>query len=256
MSQLKLTELYNRTSKHSNYQVLARPLQPFIKQDRLNIISRYEIERLDYILSRYTVKEKMIADIGGNTGFFTLECAVQGASTVLYFEGNDAHSEFVSEAACVLNVDKVVKVFIEYINFKDNFNHQVDVCFLLNVLHHIGDDYGNLALSREEAKNEILKSLSYMSHRSRILIFQLGFNWKGDENLPMFEHGTKAELIDFICKGIAEDWEILNIGIAEQTKSKVEYHDLNETNIQRDESLGEFLNRPLFIMRSLNVMIN
>ena len=253
MSRYTLTELYNRTSKHSNYQVLARPLRAIIQQDSLNILSRYELERLDYVLSDCTVRKKVIADIGGNTGFFTLECAAQGAATVLYFDGNDAHAEFVKEAAHVLNLDKVVAVSNKYIHFGDDFNSQVDICFLLNVLHHIGDDYGDAALSRHEAKKQILESLAYMSNKARVLIFQLGFNWKGDRTLPLFDNGTKAELIDFIRKGTADNWEIMRIGIARRAQHHVEYQDLNETNVRRDDSLGEFLNRPLFIMRSRNL---
>jgi SAM-dependent methyltransferase len=249
MDQLMLAELYNRTSKHSNYQVLARPLRAFVQQDGLNTISRYEIERLDYTLSRCQVKGKVIADIGGNTGFFTLECAVQGASSVLYFEGNESHAEFVRAAVHALDLDEVVEVTTKYLDFKDDFNCHVDVCFLLNVLHHIGDDFDDSVKSRDEAKKKILGSLSYMSRRTRILVFQLGFNWKGDRYLPLFEHGTKTELIDFVRKGTAEDWEILNVGIAHQTDS-VEYQEMNEANIGRDDSLGEFLNRPLFVMRS------
>jgi len=253
MSYLKLIELYTRTSKHSNYQVLARPLRAIIPQDSLNIITRYESERLDYILSRYPAKGKVIADIGGNTGFFTLECAAHGATAVMYFEGNEAHAEFVREATHALNLDKVVTVFTRYINFRDNFNCQVDACLLLNVLHHIGDDYGDAALSRDEAKKEILESLSYLSRKAKMLIFQLGFNWKGDCSLPLFEQGTKEELIEFIQKGIVVDWDILNIGIAHRTGNCIEYQELNEANIQRNDQLGEFLNRPLFVMRSKNL---
>ena len=252
MSQNSLSELYNRTSNHSNYQELARPLRAIIQQESLKINPRYDTERLDFILPRCSVSRKVVADIGGNTGFFSLECAAYGASTVLYFEGNKVHSEFVREAVHVLNLDKVVEVFTKYIHFRDDFNCHADVCFLLNVLHHIGDDYGDSAISRDEAKKEVLDSLSYMSRKAKMLIFQLGFNWKGDRNLPLFEHGTKADLIDFIHKGTVDDWEILNIGIAQRSEISVEYQELNETNTKRDDLQGEFLNRPLFVMKSKN----
>lgn len=251
MSQLTLNELYGRTSKHSHYQVLARPLRAFIQGDKLNTISRYEVERLEYILSHYAVKGKVVADIGGNTGFFSLECAINGASSILYFEGNEAHADFVREAAHVLNLGNVVKVSTKYVNFKDDFDCQVDMCFVLNVLHHVGDDYGDSGISREEAKQKIVDALSYMSRKTRTLVFQLGFNWKGNRDLPLFERGTKAELIEFVRAGTAGDWEILSIGIAHRSENGVEYREMDETNIARDDQLGEFLNRPLFIMRSM-----
>ena len=250
MHHIDLVELYNTASKHSNYQTLARPLQAYLQQDNFKITSRYEIERLNYILANCPVSNKIVADIGGNTGFFTLESAVHGASFVSYFEGNKAHAEFVRESVKVLHLEKVIAVSTDYLNFRDDFSCQVDVCFLLNVLHHIGDDYGDSAILRNEAKKEILNSLSYMSRKAKVLIFQLGFNWKGDRNSGLFEHGTKAELIEFIRNGTMNDWEMLNIGIAQKSKDDIEYMELNEINILRDDSLGEFLNRPLFIMQS------
>jgi len=57
-------------------------------------------------------------------------------------------------------------------------------------------------------------------------------------------------MIRFIKEGSQDNWEILNIGVAESTKVGIKYIDLNKRNIRRDDSLGEFLNRPLFILKS------
>jgi hypothetical protein len=38
--------------------------------------------------------------------------------------------------------------------------------------------------------------------------------------------------------------------VAQELNGEVAYADLDDTNIQRVDSLGEFLNRPIFIMRS------
>lgn len=254
MSPSTLTELYRRTSKHSHYQILARPLRAFIEEQQLNPISRYELERLDYILAHCPVKGKVIADIGGNTGFFSLECAAHGASAVRYFEGNETHSEFVREAARVLKLSDVIEISTKFLHFKDDFNDPVDTCLILNVLHHVGDDYGDSALSRDEAKQQILGALSYMSSKTRTLVFQLGFNWKGNRDLPLFDYGTKAELIEFIRAGTAADWNIQNIGIAQQTGNGIEYLEMSDANMERDDQLGEFLNRPLFVMNSTRIL--
>jgi SAM-dependent methyltransferase len=250
MNELSLAELYSLNSKHSNYQVLARPLRALLPQDSLSISSRYEAERLDYVLARHTVQGKTVADIGGNTGFFTLECAAAGAARVLYFEGNAAHARFVALAAQALKLDQAVETEARYLDFRGDFPREVDVCLLLNVLHHIGDDYGDAAISREAARKNVLDSLSYMAGKARLLVFQLGFNWKGNRELPLFEQGTKAEMIDFIRQGTAADWDIVDIGIARRGPEGITYQDLNEHNLARDDSLGEFLNRPLFLMRS------
>lgn len=246
-----LAELYSRNSKHSNYQVLARPLRALLAQDQLAISSRHEEARLDYLLARQQVAGLRLADIGGNTGFFTLECASQGAAEVLYFEGNAAHAEFVTAAARELGLADVVKTAARYVDFQHDFPADIDLCLLLNVLHHIGDDYGDPSLSRERARQSVLDTLNRLAGPCRHMAFQLGFNWKGDRNLPLFDSGTKTEMIDFIRDGTAGRWEIVYIGIASRSASGVAYHDLDDNNIARDDSLGEFLNRPFFLLRSL-----
>lgn len=73
----KLIELYNESSKHSGYQILASNLEEIIDKSKLKISSRYERERLNYIISKIDLKGKRILDIGGNTGFFTFEQALE-----------------------------------------------------------------------------------------------------------------------------------------------------------------------------------
>ena len=57
-------------------------------------------------------------------------------------------------------------------------------------------------------------------------------------------------MIDFVKEGIKNLWDIIDIGIAEKNNNSIEYHKLNKNNIERDDSLGEFLNRPIFIFKS------
>ncbi|MCF6204852.1 MAG: hypothetical protein L3J59_14485, partial [Methylococcaceae bacterium] len=94
----------------------------------------------------------------------------------------------------------------------------------------------------------------YLSRKTRYLVFQLGFNWKGDVKKPLFKNGTKEEMISFITKGVESSWEVKSIGIAEKTNNKYIYKNINTNNIKRDDSLGEFLNRPLFILKSKNII--
>ena len=68
--------------------------------------------------------------------------------------------------------------------------------------------------------------------------------------MGLFENGTKKELIDYILSGTKNDWEINYIGIAQSFQQKIQYCDLNDINIERNDDLGEFLNRPIFIMKS------
>lgn len=246
----KLLELYHETSKHSNYQIVASMLEKYISNQNIDVISRYEKERLKYFVENIDIKDKKILDIGGNTGFFTFELLNHSASKVIYYEGNKVHAQFVKEASKILDLEDIVNVHDEYFLFDNTNKDSYDVIFLLNVLHHVGDDYGDDMLTKEKALKVITKSLQSLASKTKILVFQLGFNWKGNRNLPLFDDGTKKEMIDFIAEGIKHHFTIETIGIAENEEKKVVYNRLNESNIQRVDDLGEFLNRPIFIMKS------
>ncbi len=246
----QLLELYAKTSKHSNYQVLSTKLSEIISGNEIQIQTRHEPERLSYILQNIDIQNKKIADIGGNSGFFSFELIEAGAQHVAYYEGNAAHAEFVHLAAQVLSVEDKITVINQYFTFDEEKSARYNIILLLNVLHHVGDDYGKQSISLEEAKKNIIYQLNSLAPKTEMMAFQLGFNWKGNRNLCLFENGTKAELIEFIQNGIKDYWEIKQIGIAEKSGDNILYNDLNSSNIERNNSLGEFLNRPLFILQS------
>jgi 2-polyprenyl-3-methyl-5-hydroxy-6-metoxy-1,4-benzoquinol methylase len=247
----KLIALYAQNSKHSNYQVLSRKLSNIIDDNEIKVKTRYEFERLKYITKNMSVTDKTIIDIGGNSGFFSFELIDAGAKQVLYYEGNKVHADFVKLASKVLCIEDKINVVNQYFSFeKELKDKRHDIILLLNVLHHVGDDYDNSVISLKRAKEEMLKQLNSLVDKTSILVFQLGFNWKGNRNISLFENGTKQELIEFIKQGTRQNWEIEKIGIAARSSEKIQYDDLNEFNSRRDNSLGEFLNRPLFIMKS------
>jgi hypothetical protein len=57
-------------------------------------------------------------------------------------------------------------------------------------------------------------------------------------------------MIDMVRAGIAGHWDEVGIGIARANEGITVYEDLSPTNIAREDHLGEFRNRPLFILRS------
>ena len=245
----KLVELYQRTSKHSNYQVLPERVIRLLPGDLISVQSRSEKERLDYICSKLDFSGLTLADIGGNTGFFSIEVLNKGAEKVFYYEGNKDHCEFVSCVKKLLDIDSNLEVNNIYIDFQDIKLPAVDCVFLLNVLHHVGDDYGNRNLDRCEVKESILIALKNLSLKTKFLVLQVGFNWKGNCDLPIFENGTKSEVISLINQA-EKYFEVFAIGVAVNKGFGVFYEDLNDKNIQRNDSIGEFLNRPIFILRS------
>lgn len=244
----KLIQLYNASSKHSNYQILASNFHEHIPQTNLNIQSRYEKERWDYITATVDFTNKSILDIGGNTGFFTFEAFNRGARHIDYYEGNPNHASFVSLSACYFDLNEAISVHSEYFRF-DQSSTQYDITFLLNVLHHFGDDYG-YAHSMEFAKTHMLDQLNQIAFQSRQCVFQMGYNWKGNRDACLFANGLKQEQIDWLSNGIRDHWDITHIGIAVKTEGCITYESINQENIKRYDAFGEFLNRPLFILKS------
>jgi len=249
--QALLIKLYNSTSKHSNYQILPSRLRELVDPKAIVTSSRFERERWDYLVGLLDFSKATVVDIGGNTGYFTYEAIEAGASHVSYFEGNSIHAEFVKQSASIIGWDAHITVNNEYINIADGgLKERADIVLLLNVLHHIGDDYGDKTINRIQALESIKAALKKLSESAKHLVFQLGFNWKGDIKLPLFEHGEKAELIDFLRNSLQGYWEIVHIGVAERVTGNIIFKEASSINMTRDDALGEFLNRPLFIMKS------
>lgn len=246
----QLINLYSNQSKHSNYQVLPTKLRDILNDGDIRTSSRFEKERLDYIVSAVNVSEKTVLDIGANTGYFSFELLDAGAKSVHCYEGNKEHASFIKVGARALGVDNNLTVTDSYYEFDGSDKDHYDVGLLFNVLHHIGDDYGDNSIAVDKAKEAIIQQLNNMSSVADTLIFQLGFNWQGDSTKPLFANGSKAELIDFIRDGISEYWDIVSIAVAEGAKDSACYNEVNNTNIERNDSLGEFLNRPIFILKS------
>ena len=248
----KLLALYNKTSRHSQYQQLASQFKCIFGEKERTSYSKYEKERFNYIESKIDFSCKKILDIGGNTGYFTFEALNRGVDEVDYYEGNGDHAEFVSVAARLFGLADKIYVHKAYFDFPPKNEKVFDIAFLLNVVHHLGFDFGDRKSDRNTAKEKMLQVINNMSVYTKVLVFQNGFNWKGDIHECLFAHGEKSEMIEWLCEGTKDFWEIENIGIAEGKKGNARYFDRNDNNVERDDSLGEFLNRPLFLMRSLN----
>ena len=252
----ELQKLYSAKSKHSAYQSLPAAIAGMLGiNPSINIEgTRSEKERLRYIKKHLDLTGKKVLDIGGNTGFFTFESIDLGASAVGYYEGNKEHALFVEAAAKELGLSDIVDVQSKYFLFEeDTISERFDICFCLNVVHHLGDDYGDQEIDIQTAKDVMIKSINSLASQCEILVFQIGFNWKGDIKLPLFKDGTKVEMIEFIKNGTKNFFDILHCGIATGTRNEVEYQNLCDSNSIRNDELGEFLNRPIFILKSKDI---
>lgn len=235
-------------SKHASYQELAT----WVREALPDIVplrsSRHESARLQYMLDRIDLAGKSVLDIGSNCGFFALEMLRHGAARATCYEGSADHAGFLDAARDALELAGRLQVHGRYFDF-DAGHGRHDVGLLLNVLHHVGDDYGDRSLSMEAARAEIARNLVLMRRHCDELVFQLGFNWKGDRNLGLFPEGTIREMVDFVERSSRGTWQVRHVGVAEQDASgAVVYRDLAPANSHRKDALGEFLNRPIFIL--------
>ncbi len=246
-----LTDLYMRAGKHAGYQTIPEELAAFMDMDGLDIHSRYERERWDYITKKIGIEEKKCLDIGGNTGFFSLKCLGAGAVSVDYYEGNENHAAFVKRAGTLLGYEDRLHIHPSYYDFERDNGKKYDLALLMNVLHHVGSDYGDCK-GTDEAREIIALQLRAMQGRAEYIVFQMGYNLWGDRNRCLFEYGTKREMIDFVtgvCDGV---YDVVAVGIAERFGDGIEYNEPDDDNIERDDSMGEFLNRPIFILKGID----
>jgi SAM-dependent methyltransferase len=247
----RLIELYRRQSKHSEYQVLAPAVARILGNPELKTTSREEALRLDCIRAQLSLDGATLLDIGGNTGYFTFSAIEHGAGHVDYFEGEAAHADFVRTAALALGLDRRISVHGAYFDFDPEAEiGRFDLCFCLNVVHHFGDDFGDQAISIESARSKILSCINALASMTDFLVLQIGFNWKGNTGQPLFEHGLKSEMIEFVSRGTRAIWDIREIQVAHETESGLVYSPANGDNLRRFDHLGEFLNRPIFFMKS------
>lgn len=245
----KLAELVKAKSKHSDYQLLHPVLAPIVGGG-YKPSGKYEEERQAYMERHVLLNGKTVLDIGANTGYFSFGALQAGAEKVLSIEGNEEHADFISAAAHCLGGDNL-EVHHGYFDFNNQSEEYYDVILCLNVLHHLGDDFGDQRLLLDDAKKAMVYSLNALSAKCNLLWMQLGFNWKGDREQPLFSHGTKAELIDFIRTGGSRCWDILDIAVFDPDGGG--YASISKINMQRFDHLGEFLNRPLFLMESKQI---
>jgi SAM-dependent methyltransferase len=244
-----LQRLMQAHSKHSDYQLLHPSLGALLGH-LPQPVGKHEAQRQRYMAQQLLLRGLSVLDIGANTGYFSFAALEAGAARVVSQEGNAEHAHFIALAAQGLGVDDRLKVRPHYYSFTDPRAERLDVTLCLNVLHHLGDDFGDQALSLDEAKVQMLVALNRLARHTRHLWMQLGFNWKGDRHRPLFAQGTKAELIDFVRQGVQGHWRIDDIAVV--NPQTLGYEPIDDHNLQRFDSLGEFLNRPLFRLTSLH----
>ena len=245
-----LRALYDAQSKHSSYQLIHPTLMPLLGDASGLPAGKQEAQRQRWFDRVVPMAGKSVLDIGANTGYFSFAALHAGARRVRAQEGNAAHARFIAEAARALGAADRLEAVPAYFEFAPQADEHFDVVLCLNVVHHLGDDFGDRALTIAQARARMLDAINALATWTRTLVLQVGFNWKGDRHRPLFEGGEKAALIEFVRAGTASHWRIADIVVADP-RAGGEFVPVDAGNLPRNDAIGEFMNRPLFVMTAL-----
>lgn len=251
MTQSKITL---REDIYQNY-------HPYVLK-RLNQVSRnteepigitLDEQRAAFMFAHHSVQGRRVLDIGANQGYLSVEAALRGAAQVDAFESNEVDGTFLSQTAKHISGLEKMRVHPVGYNFDQPNNKQWDCVICLNVLHHIGRYFDTHIQDMDEAKVLMGQHLKRLLSTGGSVWLQLGYNWKGDTQRPMFLHGTKYEMTDFVHNMVEKYADVSIIGLYNPNANKYERFEkivTSHTLWSRIESLGEFGNRPLYLIKS------
>lgn len=212
-----------------------------------------DFQRAAFIFEREPCFGRRVLDIGANQGYMSVEAALRGAEKVDAFESNEIDYVFMRKIKDRFSEIKAINPHNESYKFSLE-NRKNDYVLCLNVLHHIGRYFDFHIKDISEAKLAISHYLSLLIPDQGGVWLQIGYNWKGEEDKPLFEFGTKAEVVNFIKDSIHIAARIKAIGIYNPESGVYEnvgVDDFQSPLWVRNEFLGEFGNRPLFYIESI-----
>jgi len=209
-------------------------------------------ERAEFIFTQKNAEGKNVLDIGANQGFMSVEASLRGAQHIDAFESNEVDGAFLAKAAQSLSVLKDLTAHVDNYDFEKH-NDRWNYVLCLNVLHHVGRYFDQHIKTLDEAKWVISQHLQRLMTKGGCTWLQLGFNWQGNIEQPMFGQGTKREMTEFVAGLLGAQAKIATIGIfspISRMYEKVGSDDWDHPLWQRIEELGEFGNRPLYLIEA------
>jgi len=227
----RLRELYHDSSKHSVYQSVPSFIATALGyQEEIHSLWRSDAPRHEYLARRLVLREgASVADIGANTGFFSLNLAHSRPDLrITAFEMNPRHAEFIALSAAAFSLDGVAVKSQSCDLAGLEQMPEFDAVYLLNVLHHAGFDFDagvpddNVAFT-----GHAVKYLSRLRTKAARLVFQIGSNRGGDKSRPLFPRDDDASRIAWIAAALdASGWRIRHIAYATLVRGAVVFRDV------------------------------
>jgi SAM-dependent methyltransferase len=211
-------------------------------------------ERAAFMFDHQSSAGKSVLDIGANQGYMSIEAALRGARRVDAFESNAVDGAFLSQLSQRFVALQAVSAQTLNYEFEQDNNGRWDQVICLNVLHHVGRYFDGHVQDLSEAKTLMAEYLRRLLTPCGAVWLQLGFNWQGNTHQPMFMQGTKQEMTAFVRQMVGQHAKISTIGIynpERQAYDEVTEGDWEHPLWQRIDGLGEFANRPLYLIESV-----
>lgn len=211
-------------------------------------------ERAVFMFARKSSADQKVLDIGANQGYMSIEAALRGAQHIDAFESNEVDGAFLSQAASLFPELQAVSAQPVNYEFEHENKERWNYVICLNVLHHIGRYFDAHVQDLSQAKALMAQHLRRLLNPRACIWLQLGFNWQGNTHQPMFKHGTKREMTEFVVEMLGQSAKVAAIGIynpKDHAYEEVMYGDWTHALWQRIDDLGEFGNRPLYLIESV-----
>ena len=214
----ELEALYAETSKHGQYQTLPDRLADLLGM-QFDVNEEWRGDRPRYPFIRDFVTNngcKSLLDVGANTGFFALSLAgdVPGLD-VTACELNKTHARIISLLAEVGGYHISVTDRPADLANAASFG-SFDCALHLNILHHAGHDFDSANVpDRGAFKDYAVSYLDRFRGTARRMVFQMGYNWRGDKTLPLVDREDQAGKVRFTQDLFkASGWTVGSVGFA------------------------------------------
>jgi hypothetical protein len=269
----QLKKLYFDDSKHAVYQNIPGFIQKALGFTvTIDEKWRGDTARWDNLKENLDVNYiQSLGDIGANTGFFSLSIAHRFPQlTVHAYEANQNHHHFIDIIKNQFHLANI-HAHNQFINLNGIGKLSTHDCLLnLNVLHHAGVDFDKDAVCFESFFDYACRYLDKLSHKSKKMIFQMGFNWGGNKNYPIVLVNDDPGKILFLAKIFQKSgWRIEKIftmkkpDVFKYFEMPSEISSSLDTNLKKAEKLlynyyikyrlvtfSEFYRRPIFYCSS------
>jgi hypothetical protein len=261
-----LRSLYRDGSKHAVYQNIPRFVSEEIGYfETINETWRGDTARYAYLKQVLPWAElASVADIGANTGFFTLSLAHEfPGKRFAAYELNANHCGLMRAVQGHFSMANV-EVHNEGLTAGTvDTLPQYDLMILLNVLHHMGADFDRQEpVDPENFRGHALAMLRQLRHKTRYLALQVGYNLWGDKAQPIVDPADPEAMCRYMVSLLDEaGWSISHFGMYDAARRS--YESLPQEAFDgAPEALGaalqrlgaadssEFYKRPLLVCKT------